>query len=414
MRSDNDKNETMDPGVERELEALDKALAGLPVEKEFEGLAELVSDLRADRPEPDPDWAAELDKHAAARFKGRRRSSSTKAGSRFGTWLGSLSLGQVLAPAAAMVTLVMVVAVGVSVTADDRGDSSDGGAAPMTLDAEAPNGESAVPVPEAASSMDAGADGAVESFESESGYLLEDSDGAFRALREKTAPGREKRMQDRSAILALKTDTEKVREVNDEAIQITESVGGVVLTSSLDETDQRATATLELSIPTRELDATLDRLTDLATVASLNEASEDITKPFVSAQDNLEDAEAERDQLLDALAEAEDGPEADSIRAQLDIVREEISRAEAQFENIARQARISNVSLTIEGTPGGDDDGSWSLGDAADDALEALKTVAGVMLVGAAIVLPIVALIALLVWLGMAARKRSRESALDD
>ena len=71
-------------------------------------------------------------------------------------------------------------------------------------------------------------------------------------------------------------------------------------------------------------------------------------------------------------------------------------------------------SLQIHGSPNGDDDGNWSLGDAADDALGALKTVAGVMLVGAAIVVPIVALIALIAWLGVTLRRRRRESALDD
>lgn len=444
-------NETTDPAVERELEALDAALAGLPVERELEGLAELVSDLRAERPEPEAGWAAELDELAAAGFRGRRRGSGSGSPSRLGAWLGSLRPGQVLAPAGALATLVMVVVVGVSVTADDRGSTADGGGdsvapmvAPEATDSaaegaggmaedvtpamESPESMSTVPTdapppsaPPTRESFDAlglpGTDvsGAVEL----SGEASADVDAqtlrrlGWRAAK-KTAPGADKRLQDRSAILALKTDTAKVREVSDEAIQITESVGGIVLSSNLNETRDRATATLELQIPTRALDATLDRLTDLATVASLNEAAEDITKPFVSAQDNLEDAEAERDRLLDALAEATDGPEADSIRAQLDIVRKEISVAEARFENIARQARLANVSLTIEGTPDGDDDGDWSLGDAADDALQALKTLAGVMLVGAAIVLPILALIALLTWLALAARRRSREKALDE
>ena len=51
-------------------------LAG--IKDEFAGLAELVSDLRAERPEPDADWAAELDKRAAAGFRGRRRSGQRR------------------------------------------------------------------------------------------------------------------------------------------------------------------------------------------------------------------------------------------------------------------------------------------------------------------------------------------------
>ncbi len=192
--------------------------------------------------------------------------------------------------------------------------------------------------------------------------------------------------------MQLKTDTNKVRDVSDEAIQITESAGGVVTNAQLSEEANTATASLDLSIPTRSLDGTLDQITDLATVASYDESSVDITQPFVSAQDELADAKAKREKLLEALANADSETEAAAIQQQIDDARKDISRAEAAFDNIARKARMSQVSLRIEGTPNGDDDGSWSLGDAADDALSALKTVAGVMLVGAAIVVPILAL----------------------
>lgn len=398
-RSEHD-NETMDPVAERELEALDRALTGLPVDEDMKGLAELVSDLRETRPGPDPDWAAELDVQAAAGFRGRRR--GTGASARLKGWLGSLRLGQVLAPAGALATLAVVAVVGVSVTADDR-DTTSGGAgtaAPMMLsEDESPAAAESAQPPAAGSAND------IDTFE-----LPPPGVPANAGI----ARGAKKRLQDRSAVLTLKTDTTGVREVSDEVIQITESAGGVVLSSNLTESDTRSTATLELAIPTRELDTTLDRLTDLATVASLNEAAQDITKPFVSAEDRLKDAEAERDRLLDALSEAEDGPEAESLRAQLKLARNEIARARAQFENIARRARLANVNLTIKGTPDGSDDGNWGLGDAADDALEALKTVAGVMLVGAAIVLPILALIAALIWLGTAARRHAREKTLDD
>jgi hypothetical protein len=230
----------------------------------------------------------------------------------------------------------------------------------------------------------------------------------------KVAPGRDKRQQDRSAYLQLKTDTNKVREVSDEAIQITESAGGIVTNSQLSEEGNTATATLDLSIPTRSLDGTLDQLTDLATVGSYNESSVDITQPFVSAKDELADAKAKREQLLEALANAQTEAEASAIQQQIDDARRDISQAEAAFDNIARKARMSQVSLRIEGTPNGDDDGSWSLGDAADDALDALKTVAGVMLVGAAIVIPVLALAALIAWLAIAGRRRNREKALDE
>ncbi len=410
--------DTTDPEVERELDALERALAGLPVDEEMAPIATLVADVREQRPEPDDEWAAELDRLVAGGFAGRPRSS---AGSALGSWIGSLRGRSMLAPAGALATLLVVAAVGVGVTQDggsDDGATMDASSIELTeTTAEPDTGGSDIPVPGTAEkappeialdSLESGAGAGVSSSESsaDSAYPAERASGI--------APGQEKRQQDRSAYLQLKTDTSKVREVSDEAIQITESVGGVVLSSDLSEQRDRATASLELSIPTRELDSTLDRLTDLATVSSLNEASVDITKPFVSAEDALKDARAEREQLLEALADADTETEADAIQAQLDDVRGEISRAEAAFDNIAQRARLSAVSLQIEGTPNGDDDGNWSLGDAADDALDALTKVAGVMLVGAAIVLPIIALIALVAWLTMLMRRRGREKALDE
>ena len=41
-----------DPEIERELEALDRALAGEPVEPDLEHLAQLARELRSERPQP--------------------------------------------------------------------------------------------------------------------------------------------------------------------------------------------------------------------------------------------------------------------------------------------------------------------------------------------------------------------------
>ena len=54
--------------VEAELDALDAALRGEDVPAGMEGLEALVSDLRAETPEPEPRFEAELDDWAAAGF----------------------------------------------------------------------------------------------------------------------------------------------------------------------------------------------------------------------------------------------------------------------------------------------------------------------------------------------------------
>ena len=65
MKSD---DEPVPAEVEAELDALDAALRGEEVPAGMEGLEALVSDLRAEEPEPEPRFEAELDAWAAAGF----------------------------------------------------------------------------------------------------------------------------------------------------------------------------------------------------------------------------------------------------------------------------------------------------------------------------------------------------------
>lgn len=416
MKSPEKTPEPLDPEIERRLGAIDRALAGEPVDPDLADLATLTADLRAERASPPEQWALEMDAKAGAGFGSSRLRSLRGLRRHLPDQPRRLLL-----PAGALATALVVVGVGIS-TINDGGSSDQ----LSSQTAEQLAGE-----PEGPATDAGGGNGAAEAARAQGGAqsaladeqpfgpfsresAADSSGGALASGRnaKRTAPGKSKRQQDRSAFLALKTTTDEVREVSDEAIQITESVGGVVLSSNLGEQGKRAQASLELSIPTRELDATLDRLTDLATVKSLNEASVDITRPFVSAEDQLKDARAERAKLLEALGNASTDTEVEALRAQLKDARRKISKAEAKFDNIARRARTSKVSLTIEGAPA-KDDGSWSLGEAADDALSALKVVAGVLLVSAAILAPVALIVAAITAIVLALRRRRRERALD-
>src|SRR2546427_665598 len=61
----------LDPEVERELDAIDRALAGEPVDADLAVLAELALELRSERPEPTAEVEAKLDVLAAAGFPPR-------------------------------------------------------------------------------------------------------------------------------------------------------------------------------------------------------------------------------------------------------------------------------------------------------------------------------------------------------
>ncbi len=399
MKSHNEADETLDPEVERQLQAIDRALMGAEIEPDLAELATLTADLREQRPEPREDWQRELDERARAGF-GRRPTLRER--------LSRIRVRGVLQATGAVVSVLLAtVIIGGGIytlsTPNGHDDSDDSGAA-TSADATLVPLEGGAATEGSVGNLNAPAGG-------KEAERASDDDGLQRTSRE----GAQNRKQDRSASLQLKTSTRKVREVSDEAIQITESVGGVVLSSQLNERGSQASADLQLSIPTSELDATLDRLTDLATVESLNEAAVDITEPFVSARDRLGDARDQRLELLEALGNATIEEQAEALRKQLREVRKEVSRAEARFDRIAQQARLSDVSLQVRGTDDdGESDDGWSLGDAIDDALTALEAVAGALLIILAVVLPLAITAALVTLIIHWARRRSRERALDE
>ena len=80
----------LDPEIERELDAIDRALAGQRVDPDLEELAMLAAEIRAERPEPSAEVEASLEGLAADGFPPRasdragrasRRASDAFAGS---------------------------------------------------------------------------------------------------------------------------------------------------------------------------------------------------------------------------------------------------------------------------------------------------------------------------------------------
>jgi hypothetical protein len=238
--------------------------------------------------------------------------------------------------------------------------------------------------------------------------------GLSRESASKLSPGTEQRKVDRDVSMRLSAAPDDVRDVSDQVISIARGAGGIVVSSQVTEQGKESTATLELSIPSGKLDGAIDELSDLAHVDSLNETTQDITHPFVTARDDLNDALAERKSLLQALESASTATEADALRAQIHDASKRIATARARYENVARQARWSTVSVEVvadrDAQPADDESGfsGW-----LDDAKTTLTDVAGVLLVTAAIVVPLGILLAL-GWLVLSrARSRRRERALD-
>ena len=129
------------PEAERELTALDEALAGRPVPPDLADLGELAVALRADRPEPSLAFGHELDERVQRGFRGP---DPRKPASR-SFWARLRAPGIGAAVAAGLAAIVITAPTPPSTRPQDQsGSSSSGGAAsseevaPLSRDGQEP------------------------------------------------------------------------------------------------------------------------------------------------------------------------------------------------------------------------------------------------------------------------------------
>jgi hypothetical protein len=409
--------ENLDPQVERELAALEAALAGRPVDPDLAEIGALASDLRRLRPEPRPEFTADLDAEAAAGFSGGRASAGDRVGR---TWerFRAAPLRRQLMPVAASGLAAVVVATAIVASGGEKlgggSDSSVGQtAAPQPTAAAGGASEDAAPVPsvtEQAGRFDQAAPAGGEGSLAAKQATDSGDSGPF-------ASGERHRFKETSAQLTLGTEAGQVQQVADDVFGVVGRYDGIVLSSSVqDGPEGSAGATFEILIPSPRLGDALGDLSQVAEVRSRQESSLDITAPVVTVGEHLRDARAEVEGLLKQLANADTDEERTSVERQLRFQHSRVAALRSRLSSLHRRANLSRVSLEVvtgdaATFPGATDD-EWTLGDALHDAGRILAVAAGVTLIGLAVLTPI-ALLALLAWLiGRSWIRQSRERAL--
>lgn len=383
----------LSPVAERELAAVDDALAGRRVDPDLAGLADLALLLRDDRPGPTQEFTQRLDRRARIGFPDEGKPRTRVHARRRWRWHGWMT--PALGIAATAVVFVAIV------SALPSGDDSDGGGSGQT--AARPLAESARSG--AGSATDSGAEPSTSLAAPVPPPAGDDSP---------RSDGRDRRKVERSASLTLAAKPRDIDAVSARIQDVTRRQGGFVASSSI---SSGAGGEFELRIPTRNLDPAIAALSRLGAVRDRSQQSEDITARSVSARSRLKDARTERKSLLDQLGEASTVGETRAIRARLRLVSREIEAARAAVRRVDNRAAFATVAVALVAdrdagaTPVADD--GWTPGDAARDALRVLEVAASVAVVALAVALPI-ALIGLLAGLAVrTGRRRRREHALD-
>jgi hypothetical protein len=390
------RRDTPTPEIERELAALDAALAGDDTDAE---LATIVALVRDDRPAVDPEFARELDEWAAEGFPRRSGRASSSGRGRF--TLPSFLRMRPLVPALGVAaTLLIGLVVATSVVNNDSGDTivdqEPNLAAPKSVETTKAPQPSVVP--------ESGGDAGRSSSEPLVPGTTDNESGV---------PNRKNRKQELSASLSLNAPAKKIDEVSAGVLKTTTRYGGVVMRSDISSTSG---ADFDLRIPADKLQPALAALSELGEVQSRNQTSTDITAAFVSPRERLTDGLAERKALLKQLAKADTPNETASIRERLRLVSQQIAVARGELRGLQERANFAKVTVSVNPKNGSSDDGgagSWGIGDGLDDALRILAWTVAALIVCLAVALPFLVIGGLGAGAARALRRRRREQALD-
>lgn len=355
---------------------------------------QLAAELRALRPTPRPEFAAELDERAAAGFPRRSR-------------LSRFTLPQprrLLLPAGGVALAAIAVATAV-VAVDDQRATNPPMARSEASDARPDLGGKYFDGGGKQAQGRASAHGQSNTgiqFEADIPTASTANSTSNQAEAMGSAPPLGNRAVERSATLVLGAAPADVADDSAEVFEVVRAHDGIVMSSSTREGEPgRAGARFELLIPSAKLGDALGELSGVDKVLSRHEATADITAPTVNVTELLRDSKARIDSLLGQLEGAETESEREAVEAELDQERRHRAALRAQLQHLQQRADLSRVLVRIEtggkeesGTGGG----TWGVDDALGDAGQILAVAAAVTVVGLAILGPI-ALIALLAWL---------------
>jgi uncharacterized protein DUF4349 len=343
---------------------------------------QIGAELHALRETPEETFAARLDGRASAGFPALKATRNDREL----TWTRLL-------PAFGTLAAIAVVAVVISSNDSGRG----GGQADLEATPSAPT---AVAPKSAGGTSDAQP---LRSIHSD----------AVAGPQAASAPGTRPRnghpqVQERSASLGLSTDAGKLEDAANGAVQVTQRYDGIVDSSTVHAGGSNGHASFSLRIPTQHLNDAMTDLSDLGRITTRDTGSSNVTGAYVDAGKAYADARAKVDSLLEQLNSASPS-EAPSIRIQLDVARQQLAAARAALRGL--KGRVAYTPVSVEITAQGD--GTWSIGDAADDAVGVLEAIGGAALITLAVLVPLGVLSAL-AWFGaQALQRRRRESSLD-
>ncbi len=387
-----------DPEIEATLDAIDATLAGEAVDPGFAEMAEIALLLAEERPRPRATFTDALDARVARRFAPALAPASPP---RLG-WLRTWGWASAATAAVVALLVVAIVSLGPKLGSSSMSSSSSSSAAVPSL---------------TSTSSSAGAASGTFGRHALAGKAPAAASAAQSAQLALPPNGR-KTIQ--SGELDLAAAPNAIDHVGQEVLGVVGAEDGIVDRSNVTQTGGLdGSATFSLRIPSQNLPQALNRLSQLSgsSVLSRTDNSQDVNSQYVTSTRALADAQALRAALVRQLAAATTTAEVDSLQVRLNTVEGTIAADTASLRSLTSQIDYARVTVTISARSGPvappHPSRGFTIGHAVHVAGRVLVVVAGVGLIALAATLPVALVLALLVWLAAALRRRRREQALD-
>jgi hypothetical protein len=390
--------------VETTTSLIDTALASgsaSALDPEERKLQELVLAVRDDAPVPDRGFELRMNARVAAGFPSR-------GGARKGRVRTLLTTRPQLAAMGAAASLLIALVVAIATTSGSHDSQSSISAAD--------NGSTAAP--STAAPATAGSGATEQSAPQKVGPPVTAGGSAGAGSIPAPVPpspggfvGGGNRKVEQSAALVLAAPKDKLGDVGDQVIAVTDRYRGIVMQSSVTSADQGSSGSFDLRIPVRNLRSALRDLSTLADVKSRTENADDVTASFVSARTRLQELTAERRGLLRRLENAATDQAAGAIRARIRIVNAQIQSQNQALTELRRRTSYASVSVTLEPKDGSS--GGSGISSGANDLRDSLVDSANLALRVLGVALPIGLVLGLL-WLGGGRLSRRRREAVLD
>ena len=401
---------------------LDAMLAGDRAGAEAASWRELCADVRTLAPAMTPEFEIQLSERIAKRAAPARSAGSPpRGGPDRPHWIGRLHRpGQFGATAGALLTVTLLAAalvVGI-VALPHLGGGSSSSTSSSASSARANSASSATaasprPHPDSAPALSATVHGAAASPSVAAQGAEEKQEAVAPAATASGSPAAPGRKQQLAASISLSPTPGEVQATADRVAQLVASDGGYVQSSHVQVQKSGASeASLSLKLPSAKLSAALASLGQLAPVGAESQSLQDITSTYDSARRRLADATAERQALLHALSLAVTQGQIDSLRERLAQSRTAIAEAASAVQAVSRRSSTAEVEVTVLGDPSAGSEG-LTLHRGLHDAGRVLTVTLVVLLVAAAILVPLGLLLLAGLYARHAWRRRLRERTLD-